>query len=357
MLCQSGVIVDNEDDDPLQSGNQGMVPMASVTVNGTVRWVPTSGAAAAPLRHVRVELWHRDSMGPNNYLKTTYSDNNGNYSFTYNKPLLGDYHVYIRVYAESTTFRVARDWTGITPLLEYILETPSDFLASINTRLNLLYTYENNDRHKAFYISQGLVAAQKYAVNTCGLSTNKFVNVMYPCNIPNLTAFCWQTFMGISPSYATIDTVMHEYGHFVEHCVGTYGINVPGSILDSWFDFSIFMHSTTSGHLLHANGKDFGMKLAWSEAWATAFAMMAQQQFLSELSWGNIYDRTKYTTYGPAQADSGEGQEDAVIAFLWDLFGARNTHLLAGTWTPLGNAAFWSTSMTEMKYVCMPPIG
>lgn len=77
-LSRSTIIAGDDNDG--QGSDTEIAPM-SLSVSGSVRWVRVFGAASEPLRGVKVELFHRDAMGPNNYIATTYTDNNGNYSF------------------------------------------------------------------------------------------------------------------------------------------------------------------------------------------------------------------------------------------------------------------------------------
>jgi hypothetical protein len=76
------------------------------------------------------------------------------------------------------------------------------------------------------------------------------------------------------------------------------------------------------------------MNLAYSEAWASVFSMMAYEKspydyyplvnkYISSVT-AMIADSKSFS----ADVDSGEGQEDAIIALLWDIFGERNTKLL-----------------------------
>lgn len=84
---------------------QEIAPMA-LNISGSVRWERVLGEASELLRGVKVQLYHRDATGPNNYIATTYTDTNGNYSFNMGFPWIFNYHTFIRVFAEGKTFRV-----------------------------------------------------------------------------------------------------------------------------------------------------------------------------------------------------------------------------------------------------------
>ncbi len=170
----------------------------------------------------------------------------------------------------------------------------------------------------AFYLAQGMVVAQRFA-QAMGVNFNKCLKVKYPFTNGD-NAFCWNKFAGIGkPYFDDFDTAMHEYGHFVEGINGTYGANL--------LDFILYnpSHSSYTDHFSDKKSKQFAMELTWSESWATAFAQIAQEYYRSEydkvLNFADKkhMDSVNYEEFNSME-DSGEAQEDAVIAFLWDLY-------------------------------------
>lgn len=217
--CDANVMDDNS-----SQSSDGMA--ATGNRSGTVKWIPFSGAAAVPLRRVRVELWNGQTGYGFAIIAAGYSGYDGTYSITYNLPLFGgDYSdLSIIVYPESDTFRVIRDFHAMSTS-DYRIHAKTD-AANLGDSYNLIYSYETSDRHKAFYVSQGMVIAQRYAIDVGGMSTNKKLAVLYPVD---RTSFCWNVYSGIDTyDYDDIDTLMHEYAHFVEGVKGFYG----SSLLD-----------------------------------------------------------------------------------------------------------------------------
>lgn len=294
-------------------------------VNGYLTWT-TSLGYVLPLKNVRVDLYNDNVIGAE-MLESTYTNADGYYCFeiTNDTGLFenGGYDVYIKCYPDSYTFEIARDWI-FTFLTYYYFETEPvlNITSGSTTDLNISLTYDESDMAiNAFYASQGLVIAQNFAIEM-GMETSDFLHVIYPYN-DDSTAFCLGEYSGISKSYFNdFDTLMHEYGHFVEGVLGNYGSDLIDIIL---FDPS---HFSNTDHFHDKNDKQFAMELTWSESWATAFAQIAQHKYLSEYygkipDFGDISDDINYENF-VSNTSSCEAQEDAVIASLWDLFDSTN---------------------------------
>ena len=81
---------------------------SSTILYGQIEWEDRGGLDIFPLRNVRVELWYRNIV-PLSYhrLKTTYTDSEGFYSFSWEFGWFGvGSNVVIRVFAASQTFSV-----------------------------------------------------------------------------------------------------------------------------------------------------------------------------------------------------------------------------------------------------------
>lgn len=290
-------------------------------VNGYLTWTTSTGYVL-PLKNMRVDLYNDNILGAE-WLGSTYTNLDGYYCFEFINDTSwienGGYDVFIRCYPDSYTFEIARDWV-FSFLTYYYFETEPilNVTSGTTTDFNVRVLYdESNMGNRAFYISQGLVTAQRFALEM-GMETDEFLHVIYPFS-DNYTAFCLDEYSGIGkPYFSDFDTIMHEYGHFVEGVLGNYGSSLVDIIL---YNPNHYSHTD---HFYDKNNKQFAMDLTWSESWATAFAQIAQQKYLTEYNgkvsgYGDIFDGENYETY-ISTLYSCEAQEDAVIASLWDLF-------------------------------------
>lgn len=290
-------------------------------VNGYLTWT-TSTNYVLPLKNIRVDLYNENLIG-SEYLATTYTNNNGYYQFEFiNDESLFEngYDVFIRCYPDSYTFEIARDWLFSFLTYYYIeTETKPDIETGTTTNLNIHVLYsEDNMRNCSFYLSQGFVTAQRFMMSM-GVKTDKFLHVIYPFSDGKI-AFSYDEYSGIAKKYFNdFDTIMHEYGHFVEGVLGNYGSTLMDIILNNP------SHFVDTDHFFDKPNKKFAMQLTWSEAWATVFAEIAQQYYLNEYrgkvsGYGDLkFDNISLENYYPT-ADSCEAQEMAVIASLWDIF-------------------------------------
>ena len=69
--------------------------------------------------------------------------------------------------------------------------------------------------------------------------------------------------------FNNIDLLIHEYGHFVQYTMGTYG----SDLLEMWKNDP--SHSVSADHFSEGRDKEYAMELTWSEAWATTFSFIA----------------------------------------------------------------------------------
>ncbi|MBR2138089.1 MAG: hypothetical protein IKC22_02240 [Bacilli bacterium] len=299
-------------------------------VQGYLTWTTENGDIL-PLKNMRVDLYNKNVIG-SEYLATVYTNTQGYYIFEFDNDEgffeNGGYDVYIKCYPDSYTFEIARDWV-FSFLTYYYFQ--SDVVENVesgtttNFSIRVLYD-ESNMANRAFYLSQGLELAQRFAIEM-GMPTNDFLHVIYPFGSDQI-AFCYDEYSGIAESYfKDFDTIMHEYGHFVEGVMGTYGSDLIDIVL---YDPSHYSHTD---HFYDKDDKQFAMDLTWSEAWATTFAQIAQYRYGSEYAglisgFNDVMDGNEdYENYYPT-INSCEAQEDAVIASLWDLFdsGSAETH-------------------------------
>lgn len=332
---------------------QLIMPMSSGTsLTGRAEWQPNTGAAYLPLQRTKVELYmHWGNFAP---LKVdeTYTTDNRNYSFDnfslweelaiigFGPTWTAVYQTYsVRIYPESETFRVAKDWLGVD-----LLDSISDWVAGVVPNWLAYYVssstgtwfwqssgnfgtiqipydaYGANETHNAFYISQALVMGQRFVQDLCGYNINKFLNVLYPFS--EETPFCFDIFMGIGRSWFNDwQANLHEFGHFIEHNVGTNNVT-----LLEYFSGPGPNHSGSEDHI-SLRGKSIGTRFAWTEAWAEAFSYVVIDHYTTgyytsgqALGAGGAEVLGVNINVPTTNADSGEGQEAAITAFLWNLY-------------------------------------
>jgi len=317
-------------DDLLIDTNIEALSSKATYVTGRLRFSArtntTGGTIIKPLKYLKVELHDRESIG-STILGTTYTDSEGYYSFTFNNEdewwqlENGGCDLFIKAFTESYTFKIARDWA--VPFWTYYAYESST-IENVSTGSTSTFNFTSalapdNMANNAFYVSQGLVAAQRFSMNVAGMQTSSFLNVIYPFSTES--AFAYGQYSGIGQNtFDKWDTLLHEYGHFVQGIYGAYGNSLWDAIL---YDPTHYAHTD---HIHDKDDKRFAIQLAWSEAWATAFSLIAQDYYKTEYSGilyaGNMTNNSaslNFETYNPT-SESGEGQENAIIAFLWDLF-------------------------------------
>ena len=334
-----------------------MATSTTTTVKGRLQWELADGTLL-PLRQTKVELRDKEPIDSRS-IATTYTDNNGNFTFTFENPdewynfENGGLDVFIRWYTETKTFEVKQD---LVFTYNYF-ETPvkENVTTGSTTTFNYYVTYDtSNNVNKSIYVLQGMVVGQRFAT-AMGMSTDNFIHVIYPSGdgsiFPSDSAFCWGEILDNCYSiigtnkFNDFDTLIHEYGHFVECSMGNYGASLWEIIVNNP------NHSANTDHFTDKPEKEYAMELTWSEAWATAFAQIAQSYYSTEYNgvpgFADITDGTNYEAF-TYNANSGEAQEHAVIAFLWDLYDSGTNESYDNI--ALGYKSWWNYTTKKGTY-------
>ena len=395
-------------------GDQVETPRGWAFAQGTLQFELSNGEMQ-PLKYTRVELWDENKILPNWLIAETYTDRYGGYSFVFEseQDLLIDTgaDIFIMIYAESSTIKVSGILENLLTTYAVYTETIYNIDAGKTYTINARVSYAKKQSeadpivedmwHNAFYVEQGMLVGERFAIQVEGVHPQKSkLKVLYPFDYGS-TSFCYghkdvatilwalkETLKQLFPSlwlaleaanalgiidtdningiaginkdkFDQWDTLTHEYGHYVEGQSGNYGIGLFDLIKHS----KEFGHFSEQDHFVDKTDKTFAMKLAWSEAWATAFAFIAQDFNKNEYTnvpdagdtkysdsvmrigsgeedtfVDNYEDYTfvgQYTNYYGKKSSSGESQEDATIAALWDLFDGgveQFDHLELGYW-------------------------
>ena len=318
------------------------------------------GAVTKPLKFAKVELYDYYDYyvyGNETPIATTYTDANGSYLFTYDEDDNYDSQVFIRVYPESTTFRVQSQTSGGN-YNDYHMDSNSCYIGTWSGQaqeisFSITAIYSGSDICNAYYVFQGMVVGQRFALEM-GMSTpGSKLPVVYPASTSpvNTSRTTYSISVNSTTSIITSatpinieivpndkymwDAFTHEYGHFVRIHKGLivgnlYSSSTPGS-------HTIFTDHFDDG-LAAACGKAYTMEFTWNEAWATAFSQIAQEKYKSEYNTGNVAYSVAYasdgivrwadglygavpdlSSYDYFETENGEGQEFAIVGFLWDL--------------------------------------
>lgn len=303
-------------------------------VEGRLTWTTKDGSVH-PLKNIRVDLYDEDLWILGEYIQTTYTDDNGYYRFTFSNPdewycfENGGYDPFIRFYPDSKTFEIARDWlfnNWIFSFYYFCSDTVKNVKTGSTTNISLRVTYsEDNMANRAISIAEAMVEAQDFAHDYVGMPLNKLhLNVLYPWGDTSFSGkLIFEGYCGIQESkWQDWHTIMHEYGHYIENVMGTYGADIFEIICNNP------NHYIYKDHLNDKKDKEYAMELAWSEAWSSAFAMITYDCLdLSNIEFAkNSIENeiTYFESYIPDQIESGEGQERALIAYLWDLYDSNN---------------------------------
>lgn len=288
------------------------------TVRGRLRW-ETDTKTKLPLRNTLVELRDKEPVG-SRIIASTYTDFDGYFSFEFDNPDAwydfenGGLDVFIRWYTQGEGVFVAQD---LAVTFNYM---DSRVVENVQTGSNTGFYYyvpydDSSAVNKSFYVLQGMILGHNFA-KQMGFSSTQTLNVLYPVPPDGAFSYFGRAVIG-NEYFDDFDTLVHEYGHFVEQMKGNYSASLLEIIINDP------NHYSSTDHFDDKKQKEYAMELTWSEAWATAFSQIAQEyyknDYIGEDGMADRYDGQHYDTY-TYTAQSGEAQEDAVIAFLWDLY-------------------------------------
>ena len=304
----------------------------STYVQGRVMGKKSDGSLV-PLKNYCVEIFD-DNLIVDTRLGTVYTDADGYYRCTFQNDTSflenGGCDPYARVWAASRTFEVC-------PVAGTVYHVDSYTTGNVATGTTLTYNFtinlfDGSDTSRAFVIAEAMRIAQDFAHNEGNMPLNGArLRVNYPTET---TSFSFGVFSGISTAdWERWDIIVHEYGHYVEYLMGTYGADL-GEII-----FNNPSHATNKDHFNDKFSKEYALHLTWSESWATVFAMV-----LDDVNYENFRSFTfakemvhlinSYSLYKPDGIESGEAQEDAVIAYLWNLYDSYNDSVDTVSLTP-----------------------
>lgn len=340
-----------------------------IDVNGTIKYTGRSGAENAAgvyatffSRGVKVELWDKNVGGPDVLIDTTWTADDGTYSFASasgveTDPAPGDASPwadpYIKIIASTRpqlptagglksafNFRrppgtVAQENGGNAGGI-YFFDTPE--AQNAQGFANIDHTFgQNGDTDRAFSAFDGMLAASRYAGTLPGW-TNHTVDSIYP-TLQSTSNFSAGNMHILAGDRYDWDVNNHEFGHYVQSRLNL--ANSPGGPHSSLKNlrFSRAAGGSDGGNTLNRRSAD---RLAFGEGTATYFGLLAQAKTNAAVlgvqrAGDTIYhdnDDTDAITQGlrygiedratgnrPAR---GEDNEASVARILWDLQDSTN---------------------------------
>ena len=354
-----------------------------ITVSGTIRYTAPTGneandAANAlslfPVRGAKVELYDENVVllgtPPDVLLGTTYTDDNGFYSF--NVPdtdtlgvIAGTIDPYLGIYP--TTKPALPAVGGIKSAVSMYAAGPLDVnsddtlgaqYAGRNTTTYNIPAGQNftmnvdlgtaNNTELSFAPFDAMTEASRYYSTLPG-SVNNSVQALFPTG-EGTSNFSNARMHILNGDRYDWDVDMHEYGHYVQSLTPgiSQAVGGPHSSLDN------LRYSRPLLTREQANG------LAWSEGWATYFGISGQQELNSAAKGIQRVGDTIYNDNNDADGTSqgvtrygiedqtiggrpsrGEDNEASVSRILLDLYDANNDAADRDRVT-LGDKAIWN---------------
>ncbi len=338
----------------------------TTTVKGNISWetqgTPLYGETenpTLPLRNALVQIGTKalDIFVP---VGSGYTDSNGDYNVEIHRALiLTGQDLYIRIKLQSHTILVATDWFFDHYFYDEIL-TDEDLTSERTIKRDYKIKYSNDTLlYKATYVHQGMVIGERFA-KEMGFETSRTVRVAYPGGVLEgdidedleNNAFCGGNAFDSSYSavgikqYNNIDTLVHEYSHFVQISKGNYDATLVDILL---YDPN---HRIEDDQYSEKGNKKFAMHLVWTESWSSVFSAMAQKYYQGQYNNMQNYNANlcvnDYLSVNGGH--KGEFQEAAVGSFLWSLF-SPNVSINKYNFTfPLTYQEWWDITTAQGIY-------
>lgn len=295
-------------------------------VSGKIEWYQNT-SNKLPLKNSFVELRIKDLL-VSYVIAETYTNENGEFEFIIDNNLeelqgKDTFEMEIRYYPRSKTINVAPDWIFLFNY--YHSDKDLTFVKNMHNEVTMEIDYNDNlDLYKAFQLEQWMLLGERFAFDM-GFETDKILNVLYPFD--DQLPFCYKIFSGVGDTfYDDFDCLIHEYGHFIENCMGNYDANLLDIIINNP------NHDWGQDQFVEKPTKFYAMKLVWTESWCDVFSQLAQEkyavEYLSVADFNNYqYDNYEYEqispdvpTYNDILNNLCEANEYAVVCLLWDLY-------------------------------------
>jgi len=298
------------------------------TVEGLLQWADRN-RILHPIRHATVGVFAEGATQP---LVEGSSGADGRYRISFTAPASG--RVFIRVYATGPAGTITSPVTGQP---QRIMSGAHDVGTSIDLTANIV----GRENHTAFSVYDALVSASAYVASVHGVPLPA-VRTVFPA--PG-SFFDGQQLHLLLADRWDHDVFWHEYGHYVQSRLGTTAS--PGGSHAVGESLGECPREQVGSPCLAG---DAALRLAWSEGWASFFAVSGQRALglaaqgipgVGDLLYTDTEDST--LTYdmdvntNPVAA--GEDDELAVQRILYDLVDGPNE---PNDQVALGGPVVWS---------------
>lgn len=332
-------------------------------------------AKTFPLQSCIVSFFDREAIGES-YIGSCLTNDKGEYSFKFlndTSLLEGGMDVIIRVWAAGEDVVVTHGPQWLEILYVYYDDVELDSICNnISSGVHEVdqITFKMNDCEEntalfgqALQLSQAAIFASNYYKQMKGTEILP-ISIVYPHNKNNTNCFYEKDDYpygrihivgdtrsskdGGLRSFESWDAIMHEYGHFVADKEGIE--DTPGgwhgsgntSMAEHYAThFSGGTQSLCSNSNCAFNDKDVfninykfneddckeqGIKIAWSEGFATYFAMASQEYYSDYLAGVQTVADGRYTSYNGALSSIRKGMgttddtESTVYSILYDIY-------------------------------------
>lgn len=281
-------------------------------VSGNVTYTDINSVSHAAV-NVKIKIFDDDPIGEK-LLATVSTDNTGTYSVIFNNEtgiFENGCDVYIELYAQVYDIPVER------PSGTYYMYTPTISNVMSTQPMGIISSGTSSLFAQALFISQAFNVGCAYASSMNNGTIIKPNSVVYPRIDGDVSMYnsVWNKIYMTEASATYWDVILHEYGHCIAHGLGI--TDSPGG-----------SHSSYDNLALTSKSKSKGVRLAWSEGWATYFSISAQV-YMSATSLNIPYvgDTCYDTTGNEIETNTvralGEANERAVSRILFDF--ADNT--------------------------------
>ena len=340
-------------------------------IRGTLYWEEfrceneEKEARVFPLQYCIVSFYDREAVGQR-YIGSCLTNDKGEYRFKFlNDTSLfeGGLDITIRVWAAGEDVSVTHgpQWLPILYVYHNDIMLDNNISSEIHVLDSVIFKMIDCDGNTALFgqalqISQAAIFASKYYEEMKGTDVID-VPIVYPHNqgISNcfyssedspdgriyIVGDTKSTYDLSLRSYESWDSIMHEYGHFVadkegidasprgwhgsgntpmgEHYIKhAFGETVTGDCNNQCANGDRTMSATEA--------KGAGMAIAWSEGWATYFAMVAQEYYSEQLAGIETVANQTYESYLASYILVGRGRgttedtESTVYSILYDIY-------------------------------------
>ncbi len=293
----------------------GAVAADDIHLSGTVRWTDSVGRLHAAAR-APVQIWDAE-LGAAGRLGEAYTDDDGRWSLAVDAPADGASR---RLYARAEC-RWEHGYVKAPQTLVHAIRSSDDVeLAAGATASFDLIAGNELDNETCFSVREALAHVSEYYADLQG-GEPEFLRVIYPTDA-RTSMFLDGRLHILRLDRWDWDVVLHEFGH---HVADQHGIDrSPGG--DHSTDENLSEIKDQWGNIL---GKDIGIRLAWSEGFATYFSISAQRAmhldrlgipFVGDAWYSDTEDLNFEYSLKPADGSLGEDNELTVSRFLFDLF-------------------------------------